>query len=136
MISLDADAVIGLMVGDSRLLRLKYRAALAAGETIVVSSIVLFELRNGIAKSSRVQQNREFLAHFLAGTASALAFDAEDAAEAGKVRALLTAAGRPIGPYDVLIAGQALRHGATLVTRNVREFRRVAGLKVEDWGSE
>lgn len=133
MISLDASAVIGLMMGDSRSFRLEYREALAAGETIVVSSIVLFELHYGIASSSRAQQNREFLAHFMAGTASALAFDADDAAEAGGIRALLAVAGTPIGPYDVLIAGPALRHGATLVTRNVREFGRVAGLMVEDW---
>ena len=49
------------------------------------------------------------------------------------VRATLAAAGIPIGPFDVLIAGQALRHDATLATANTREFERVLGLKVEDW---
>ena len=53
--------------------------------------------------------------------------------EAGKLRQALAGKGTPIGPYDLLIAGQALRHGATLVTANNREFKRVAGLKVEDW---
>jgi tRNA(fMet)-specific endonuclease VapC len=60
-------------------------------------------------------------------------FDEEDAQEAGTVRAELEIAGKPIGAYDVLIAGHARRRGATLVTTNVGEFDRVAGLKGEDW---
>jgi tRNA(fMet)-specific endonuclease VapC len=52
---------------------------------------------------------------------------------AGDLRAELERAGTPIGPYDLLIAAQALRSGSTLVTANVREFRRVPGLAVEDW---
>ncbi len=47
----------------------------------------------------------------------------------------LERAGRPIGPYDLLIAGQALSHGLILVTNNVTEFQRVAGLKLESWSS-
>jgi tRNA(fMet)-specific endonuclease VapC len=62
-----------------------------------------------------------------------LGFDANDARHAGQVRASLAAAGTPIGPYDVLIAGQALARNLTLVTSNVREFRRVPGLRVKDW---
>jgi predicted nucleic acid-binding protein len=60
-------------------------------------------------------------------------FDDEDAREAGTVRAELELVEKPIGAYDVLIAGQARRRGATLVTSNAREFDRVAGLKWEDW---
>lgn len=52
---------------------------------------------------------------------------------AGRTRAALEAAGASIGPYDVLIAGQALRHEATLVTANVSEFARVPSLRWEDW---
>jgi tRNA(fMet)-specific endonuclease VapC len=48
----------------------------------------------------------------------------------------LEARGLPIGPLDVLIAGTALAHGATLVTRNLREFSRVEGLKLENWYDE
>ena len=62
-----------------------------------------------------------------------LPFDADDALAAGEVRTALELRGTPIGPYDVLIAGHALRHGATLVTANTREFSRVPGLMVEDW---
>jgi predicted nucleic acid-binding protein len=67
------------------------------------------------------------------GPVDVVAFEREDARAAGAVRAALAAAGAAIGPYDVLIAGQALARGATLVTHNVREFGRVAGLGVEDW---
>ena len=59
----------------------------------------------------------------------------EDAEEAGNIRAALERAGKPIGPYDVLIAAQARRRGATLVTANEREFARVPGLKTEDWAA-
>ena len=54
----------------------------------------------------------------------------------GKLRAALERVGQPIGAYDVLIAGQALRRGLTLVTSNAREFGRVKGLLWEDWGGE
>jgi len=54
---------------------------------------------------------------------------------AGVIRADLKRKGTPIGPYDVLIAGQAIARGLTVVTRNVGEFRRVEGLKVEEWAA-
>ena len=60
-------------------------------------------------------------------------FDKEDARQAGKIRALLASKGTPIGPYDVLIAGQAMARNMVLVTRNTDEFARMPGLRVEDW---
>ena len=66
---------------------------------------------------------------------SILPFEVEDAEEAGDIRAALERVGRPIGPYDILIAAQVRRRGATLVTANQREFERVPGLAVEDWGA-
>ena len=60
-------------------------------------------------------------------------FNGEDARVAAEIRAILTAAGNLIGPYDILIAGQALARDLTLVTHNTREFSRVSGLRVEDW---
>ena len=62
-----------------------------------------------------------------------LEFDQDDARHAGEVRAHLASKGTPIGPYDVLIAGQARARKLTLVTHNTTEFQRVPGLKVEDW---
>ncbi len=63
---------------------------------------------------------------------AALEFDKEDARQAGDIRAILAATGTAIGPYDVLIAGQALARSLTLITRNTREFSRVKALRIED----
>jgi tRNA(fMet)-specific endonuclease VapC len=64
-----------------------------------------------------------------------LPFEAGDATEAADIRAQLRRSARPIGPYDVLIAAQARRAGATLITANTREFARVPGLTVVDWAA-
>lgn len=99
----------------------------------MLSSIVAFELWYGVAKSQRKDENRQRLAAFLAGPFEWATFDEDDAEAAGIVRAQLEAAGTPIGAYDVLLAGQARRHRAILVTSNAKEFVRVPGLKWEDW---
>jgi tRNA(fMet)-specific endonuclease VapC len=74
----------------------------------------------------------ERLRHFLAGPIDVAPFGEEDAAVAGELRAALEAKGTPIGPYDLLIAAQSLRSGATLVTANTSEFARVKGLALEN----
>lgn len=136
MILLDSNAVIAFMNCRPPSVRATFETRRRDGIAICLSSIVVFELRYGVAKSQRRVANAAVLDGFLAGQVSVLGFDAVDARSAGEIRAGLEAKGKPIGPYDVLIAGQALRHGATLVTANTREFARVAGLKWEDWGSE
>ena len=60
-------------------------------------------------------------------------FEEDDAKNAGTIRATLEKVGRPIGAYDLLIAGQAVRHNMTLITANSKEFSRVKGLVWEDW---
>jgi len=62
-------------------------------------------------------------------------FEPQDAGEAGDIRAALVRAGTSIGPHDVLMAGQARRRGAILVTANEREFARVPGMRMEDWAA-
>lgn len=62
-----------------------------------------------------------------------LEFDKEDARQAGEIRALLASRATPIGPYDVLIAGQAKARNLTLITHNTDEFGRVPGLRFDDW---
>jgi tRNA(fMet)-specific endonuclease VapC len=106
---------------------------LAARTPILLPAIVMFELEYGCAKSTRREQSRRALEIFLSAGFAQPAFDIEDAREAGEIRALLEARGEPIGPCDTLIAAQARRRGATLVTLNMREFARVPGLRVEDW---
>ena len=133
MYLLDTNACIALINGKPSSVRVKLQKALAADATVLVSTIVAFELWYGVAKSSRPEENTTLLTTFFAGPINLLAFEEEDAKLAGTVRAAMEAAGKPIGAYDLLIAGQALRHKLTLVTANVREFRRIKGLQWEDW---
>ena len=130
---LDTNACIALINGDPAAVRTRMQRATAAGARVLVSSVAVFELWYGVAKSRRQDFNRKRLETFLAGPILALPFEDHDARVAGSVRAALEAAGKPIGAYDVLIAGQALRHQLTLVTANVSEFSRVKGLDWQDW---
>jgi tRNA(fMet)-specific endonuclease VapC len=77
--------------------------------------------------------NAERLRILLSGDLDLLDFDDEDARTAGQVRAALEKRGNPIGAYRLLIAGQALRRGLTVVTANTTEFGRVTGLSWQDW---
>jgi tRNA(fMet)-specific endonuclease VapC len=97
---------------------------------------VLYELEVGVAKSSQIDANRKRLKNLLGSDFVFLPFEREDAKAAAHIRALLKNRKQPIGPYDTLIAGQALARGLTLITSNVREFSRVEGLRWEDWGSQ
>jgi tRNA(fMet)-specific endonuclease VapC len=133
MILLDTNVVIAAINDSPRRVADSVAHLGRQARPVAMSSIVLFELRFGIANSRRHGLNERRLANFLSGPVELLAFDGEDARAAGELRAALKAAGTTIGAYDVLIAGQALRHGATLVTVNTREFGRVPGLRIEDW---
>ena len=130
---LDTNACIALINGDPAAVRARLQKETAAGARVLVSSIALFELWYGVAKSSRHDFNRKRLEAFLAGPVLVLPFEDADSRVAGSVRAVLEAAGKPIGAYDLLMAGQALRWQLTLVTSNVSEFSRVKGLNWQDW---
>jgi tRNA(fMet)-specific endonuclease VapC len=103
-----------------------------APKEIIISSITLSELWFGASRSARRAYNEILILNFCLPFQIA-SFDALAAQVYGSTRAALERAGAPIGPLDVLIAAHALALGATIVTSNVREFRRVAGLTVEDW---
>ena len=130
---LDTNVVIALLKNWPAGVRIRLRRALSRGAGIAVSSVVLYELWYGVACSERRRENAERLRIFLSGNITISVFDEEDAVAAGDLRARLETAGTPIGPYDLLIAAQALRTGATLVTANVSEFARVRGLVWQDW---
>ncbi len=130
---LDTNACIAVVNGQPKVVRRRLQDALDVQARVWVSSIVAFELWYGVAESSRPEANARRLAAFFAGPIGLLPFDDEDARAAGTLRASLEAAGRPIGAYDLLIAGQALRRKLTLVTANVAEFRRLKGLVWHDW---
>lgn len=124
---LDANAVIAILKGHSGFIA---RMTRYQPGDFAMPSIVAHELYYGAFKGQRVAEN---LARVQALQFPVLEFDHEDARRAGMLRAELAGAGTPIGPYDVLIAGQALSRDMTLVTRNLREFRRVPDLRLEDW---
>jgi tRNA(fMet)-specific endonuclease VapC len=125
---LDANAVIALLNDTTSPIARRIRRY--APRDFSVSAVVIHELYYGAFKSQRVEQN---VARVDALQFSVLEFDEEDARQAGQIRAHLASKGTPIGPYDVLIAGQAKARELTLVTHDTDEFERVPGLKVEDW---
>ncbi|ACP22497.1 putative PIN domain signalling protein (plasmid) [Sinorhizobium fredii NGR234] len=126
---LDTNAVIALIGRSDRLVS---RVLDSPQGSIGLPSVVAYELYFGGQKSAKVQHNLETL-RLLMADFPILDFDQNDAFVAGEIRAALAAKGTPIGPYDVLIAGQAKARGLTLVTNNVGEFNRVENLQVEDW---
>lgn len=107
------------------------RIAVVGSDTMCISIITAAELRYGCAKkgSPRLLAQVETIL----GSIEILPFDVPADTEYAGIRAELEAAGKPIGPNDLLIAAHAYAAGATLVTANVGEFERVRGLHVENW---
>ncbi len=99
---------------------------------IGISVITLAELEYGVSKSSQPKRNREALEQFLSPLEVA-AFDRRAAIAYGTIRTALEGRGQPIGSMDLLIAAHALSLGVRLVATDEREFRRVPGLRVENW---
>jgi tRNA(fMet)-specific endonuclease VapC len=99
---------------------------------IGIPSIVLYELEVGIAKSTSPRKRMGQLEE-LTAVVQTLPLGAAEARVSAAIRSNLEKKGKPIGPYDVLIAGTAKACNATLITRNTREFKRVQGLVLEDW---
>jgi tRNA(fMet)-specific endonuclease VapC len=132
---LDTNACIALINGSEAGVRRRFRRAVRKDDVLLLSSIAAYELWYGVGKSQRKESNAQRLEVFFAGPLEWVDFDEDDAREAGIVRAELESVGTPIGAYDVLLAGQARRRGATLVTSNAKEFGRVRRLKWEDWAA-
>ena len=127
---LDTNAVIMLVSRRSEALLERVEAADLG--SLAVSSIVAHELYFGAYRSQKVDFNLETL-RLLFTDLPVLELDREDARVAGDIRADLARRGMPIGPYDVLIAGQAKARDLPLITNNTAEFSRVSGLRIEDW---
>ena len=124
---LDSNAVIVLLKGHAGF---SARLRRHRPEDVAISAVVAHELYYGAYQGRRTAEN---LPRVEALRFEILDFDREDARQAGRIRAALAAAGTPIGPYDVLIAGQAVARGLTLITHNTRELQRVENLRIEDW---
>jgi len=126
---LDTDTLIYVYKRAGRCLE---RLSRHSDADIALSTVNLFELEFGMAKSA----NRIPMDRYVAGICSrytVLDFDRAASRHAGTVRAHLQMQGTPVGPYDVQVAGVALAHNLTVITRNVREFSRVPDLRVENW---
>ena len=126
----DTNAVISLLGKRSE--ALTDRVFQCSEGEIALPAIVCHELYFGAYKSQRTSFNLETLRLLLADF-PVLPFEGEDARVAGEIRAALNKVGTPIGPYDVMIAGQAKARGLVLVSNNMGEFERVPDLLLEDW---
>lgn len=100
--------------------------------SVGISSITLAELAYGVKKSAQAEKNQRALDQFLIPL-EIVDFDANAALKYGRIRTELERKGTPIGPLDTIIAAHAKSMELTLVTNNEKEFKRVSGLKVENW---
>lgn len=130
MYLLDTDVCIHLLNRADAGIMQQFRAHTPA--EIALCSIVKAELLYGAYRSTRVDANLQRLRLFFSPLAS-LPFDDRCAETCAMIRMDLSAQGKLIGPNDLMIAAIARTHEATLVTRNLGEFGRVAGLNLEDW---
>lgn len=129
-VMLDTDICVEVIRGRSPAVR--SRLERTNRDEVAVSSIVAAELWTRVSKSARPDRSRDALHAFLAYV-TILDWPAEAAATYGEIRARLETSGRSIGALDVLIGAHAIHEKATLITRNLSEFRRVSGLKLESW---
>ena len=130
--ALDTNVCIRVLRDRPASARARFNAE-AAG--LSISTVVLTELLHGAAKSARPADNRAEVERF-AARLEVLPFDEAAADHAADIRAMLERQGQMIGGYDVLIAGHARSRGLIVVTGNLGEFRRVDGLRCEDWLDE
>lgn len=130
MYLLDTNACIRILNNSSASLVTRLRQHMP--EEIFLSSVVKAELIYGAHRSSRAADNLRLLRRFFEPFTS-LPFDDSCAGQYGSIRSELERAGTPIGPNDLIIAATAMNHDLILVSNNVREFGRVAGLQIEDW---
>jgi tRNA(fMet)-specific endonuclease VapC len=127
---LDTNVCVDYLTG--RFPQVARRIQRSTPENLCLSSIVIAELRYGADKSGKPSRNHELL-DVLTNEMPGRDFDSAAASIYGKVRATLEKKGQPIGPNDMLIAAHALSLGLVLVSDNLGEFKRIRGLKLENW---
>lgn len=126
---LDTNLCIRVLRDRPQGLRTRFNAE---AEALCTSTVVLAELLHGAGKSAKPIENRREVERFVARL-ELLSFDTEAAAHTADIRTALEQRGKPIGAYDLLIAGHARSRGLVVVTGNLGEFTRVDGLRSEDW---
>lgn len=131
MYALDTNTLIYFFKGQGQVAD---QLLAVAPKDIGVPLIVVYEIEVGIQKTADPSRRKKQLEEFL-NTCRVLPFDRKEISAAARIRSQLEKRGEPIGPLDTLIAGTALANDLTLVTHNIREFKRIEGLKVVDWVS-
>jgi tRNA(fMet)-specific endonuclease VapC len=126
---LDTDTCIGVLRQRSGMVQ---RLSQVAPTDCAISMVTVYELFCGLGKAQDPATERKKVERFISAVIE-LPLDHASAEAAAKVRTELERQGNLIGPYDLLIAGQALAGGLTLVTNNVREFQRISGLNLQSW---
>lgn len=129
MFALDTNTIVHYFKGIGRVA--ENLLATPPSQTCV-PSVVVYEIRVGLERYVDAPRRVARFADLLSQVRT-LPFGLQEAAAAARIRAAIEREGAPIGPMDTLIAGTALANGATLVTRNLREFGRVEGLSVVSW---
>ena len=126
---LDSNLCIRIVRDRMPGLRVRFKAET---DTMCISTVVLYELLYGAGKSATPLKSRSDVER-LTARLDVLPLDDDAAAHSADIRVTLEREGRTIGPYDLLIAGQARSRGLIVVTGNLGEFSRIAGLRCEDW---
>jgi tRNA(fMet)-specific endonuclease VapC len=126
------DTNICIFIKNKKPIHVLERLRNAIKDNVFLSSISVAELQFGVYHSQNIEKNRISLMEFLAPF-EILDFDDNDAEKFGIIRAALKSQGRIAGPYDMLIAAQAISRSLILVTNNTEEFNRIDGLRIEDW---
>jgi tRNA(fMet)-specific endonuclease VapC len=130
---LDANIVIFLMKERRATLTRRFEAAVESGVRFLMPVLVRQELEVGVLRNKNMPSARMRLEGVMNFVDSVVPYDDGDAQVAGQIHADLLKIGRPVGPYDLLIASQVIRRRGVLVTNNVEELSRVPGLIIEDW---
>jgi tRNA(fMet)-specific endonuclease VapC len=114
----------------------RLQRAIELQNSVAISVITYYEVLLGAIGKNASPRHASLIDAFVARLSAILPWDRVAAEEAMRVRRDLSAKGTPIGGNDAMIAGHALAAGCVLVTNNIREFSRVAGLHVEDWATQ
>jgi len=127
---LDTDICVAYLRGTS--LKVRDRLLQRSRTTILLPAIVVAELLFGAEKSSQPRLQTRMVEDFI-GSLQIVTFGAGAAKHYARIRALLEAKGEPIGANDYLVAAIVAAEQGILVTGNVREFRKIPGLRLENW---
>ncbi len=130
---LDTCVIIDIIKGDANTIQIMKSKS---PDQVMISSISEFELRYGLAQASKLKSRSKSIVEAILSEISILNFGSKEATRAAEIRNTLRIQGKPIGPYDVLIAATALAFDLKLVTSNEKEFSRLSDLTIEDWRSE